>query len=255
MSTVIFAGIVILIIASIVISAVTYSRQQAYKAKQKKLSQLKSRSDEVLGHLRLLLQVDDQYDIIVSLQQQLVRFLKAAYALEPADQLISKNLATQTQNLALYKEGRRANPIECFMSSDSELNNAQLQLGQVSKYLDICRNRNWITVREHDAMNKRLQRLKLDLLLNTHVYQAEKCGQSGDMVMYQLHLKQARDALSKSKSEYPDKNARVKELSDMLNYSKRTNKMYGATEAPEEQTAASEDTPPQEEPNGEQPAS
>ncbi|MDX1451319.1 MAG: hypothetical protein R3183_02095 [Oleiphilaceae bacterium] len=231
MSTLIFAGIVVLILASLIVSAVTYSRQQAFKAKQKKLAQLKSRSDEVLDHLRLLLQIDENYDIIICLQTQLVRFLRGAIQLEPNDRQLAQSLATHTQNLSLYKEGRRPNAVECFVNSDSELSNAQLKVGQIGKYLDICRNRNWIGVQEHDQMSKHLQYLKLDLDVNSHVNQAQICGSEGDIVMYQLHLKQARDALSKTKLDVPNKNARVKELSEMLNYSKRTGKMFGQAES------------------------
>lgn len=244
MSTYIFAGIVVLIFASLIISAVSYSRQQAYKAKKKKLFSLKTRSDEILNYLRLLLQIDDDYRIIHFLQKQLVQLTRTAKGIAPEDPQWSRLLTTYEQSLSQYASGTRSNPIECYVSSDSELSTLQMQLLQVSKHLDVCRNRGLLDTQTHEAMLAHIQRLKLDLDVNSHVYQAQQHGTEGDIVLYQLHLKQARDALSKSKLNISDKTGRVKQLTEMINHAKRTNRMFDAPLPNSDTGAANGETEP-----------
>ncbi len=231
MSIYIFAGIVVLILASLIISAISYSRQQAYKERKKKLFSLKTRTDEILNYQRLLLHIDQDFTIILYLQKQLLQLIRAARNIAPEDAQLKALHISHEHHLAKYSAGKRDNPVECVVASDSELSNVQMQLLHISKHLDVCRNRGTLDSQTHENMLAHIQKLKLDLDVNSHMHQAQVCGTQGDMVLYQLHLKQARDALSKTKLDVPNKTDRIKQLSDMLNHAKRTNRVYASADS------------------------
>ncbi len=220
-----FAIIILVVIAALTLSAISYSRQQAIKAQKARLAQLKSSADEIYHHLSLFLRIDPDYQTITLLQNLLIHTLKTASDIVPQDTELRDRLAKSATNLAMYKGGSRANEIQYYVLSDNELTELHSQLGQACKFIDICKNRGIINLSQHAKIITHLQHIKLEVDINSHVVQANQCALDGDMVSYQLHLKQAKETLSRSKLNIPDKLARVKRLSEVLNDIKRTNKV------------------------------
>jgi len=208
-----------------IISGISYSRQQAMAKLQKKISQYRQQVDEVLGHIALLLKVDSDYQLIIQLQTLVVSTLQLSNSLSPKDHIISDNLRIQKQRLSEFKENKRDNQVIEFLETETELNQSKLQIGQISKLLDIYRNRGELSIDKSTTFNAHLKSLKLDLMINSHMNQARKCAERNDVMTYQMHIKQAREVVKKSTLEESEKNQKIKELTDILNEVKKTNKV------------------------------
>ena len=221
----IITAITILILLSLIISGISYSRQQAMAKLRIKISQYRQQSDELLGHIALLLKVDPQYQLITQLQVIAVNTLKLANSLSPTDQIISDNLRIQNQRLSELKEKKREEPAVEFFETETELNQLKSQIAQISKLLEIYRNRGELSIDKSNTYNAHLKKISFELTVNSHMNQARKCGERDDVATYQMHLKQARDLIKKSEMEENEKNKRIKELNDILNEVKKTNKI------------------------------
>ena len=221
----IITAITILILLSLIISGISYSRQQAMAKLRIKISQYRQQSDELLGHIALLLKVDPQYQLITQLQVIAVNTLKLANSLSPTDQIISDNLRIQNQRLSELKEKKREEPAVEFFETETELNQLKSQIAQISKLLEIYRNRGELSIDKSNTYNAHLKKISFELTVNSHMNQARKCGERDDVATYQMHLKQARDLIKKSEMEENEKNKRIKELTDILNEVKKTNKI------------------------------
>ena len=221
----IITAITILILLSLIISGISYSRQQAMAKLRIKISQYRQQSDELLGHIALLLKVDPQYQLITQLQVIAVNTLKLANSLSPTDQIISDNLRIQNQRLSELKEKKREEPAVEFFETETELNQLKSQIAQISKLLEIYRNRGELSIDKSNTYNAHLKKISFELTVNSHMNQARKCGERDDVATYQMHLKQARDLIKKSEMEENEKNKRIKELTDILNEVKKPNKI------------------------------
>ena len=208
-----------------IVSGISYSRQQAMAKLQKKISQYRQQVDEALEHIALLLRIDPDYQLLTQLQTLIVRTLQLANNLSPQDQIISDNLSIQKQRLIEFKENKRDIPVIEFLETETELNQLKLQIGQISKQLNIYRNRGELSIDKINTFNTHLKELTLELTINSHMNQARKCGERNDIAMYQMHIKQAREVVKKSAIEESEKNKRIKELTDILNEVKKTNKV------------------------------
>jgi len=217
--------ITVFIILSMIVSGISYSRQQAMAKLQKKISQYRQQVDEALEHIALLLRIDPDYQLLTQLQTLIVRTLQLANNLSPQDQIISDNLSIQKQRLIEFKENKRDIPVIEFLETETELNQLKLQIGQISKQLNIYRNRGELSIDKINTFNTHLKELTLELTINSHMNQARKCGERNDIAMYQMHIKQAREVVKKSAIEESEKNKRIKELTDILNEVKKTNKV------------------------------
>lgn len=226
-STLVISLIALVVVISLVASGISYSRQQAMKKRKLQITKLRQQADELLGYISLLLRIDQSYELLIEIQSLAVRALKAAHQLAPDDQLITTNLRTQEGKLLGYHSAQRDNAVTCYVASDIELNQARSQIGQISKLLDIYRNKGSLTAAKCQEMQIHLQSLKTELNINSHLYQADHFGEVGDMTMYQMHIKQALDTLKKNGPDSKEKNERIRELSNLLTEAKRTNKVVG----------------------------
>jgi len=217
--------ITVLIIFSMIVSGISYSRQQAMAKLQKKISQYRQQTDEILGHISLLLRVDPEYSLITQLQILAVNTLQLANNLSPQDLIISDNLRSQKEQLNNFKENKRENQVIEFFETETELNQLKSQIGQISKLLDIYSNRGKLSIDKSNAFHAHLKNLNLELTVNSHMNQARKCGEKNNVTMYQMHIKQAREVVKKSALDESEKNKRIKKLTDILNEVKRTNKI------------------------------
>jgi len=221
--TLIFGIITILILVSMIFSGISYNRQQSMKKKRAQLNRFKHQADELYGAISLLLKVDEKYELICELQNIVVSSLNGAHSLAPDDPLITSSYQTQATRLQQFKTATRENDVSCFTTNDAELNQAMSQLSQLSKILDIYKNKGTIAVAKHQELSNHIQTLRVDLDINSNLFQADNFAANGDITMYQMHLKQALEVLKRSTIESTEKNERIKYLSCMLTEVKKTN--------------------------------
>lgn len=221
----IISVISVLIVFSMIVSGVSYSRQQAMEKRQRQISKYRQQADEILGHIQLLLKVDPEYNLIIQLQNLAVNTLQSAYNLAPQDQITNDNLKNQKHRLQEFKDGQRDHEVHDYIETSTELSQSQLQLGQIDKLLDIYRNRGALSFQKSNEFKDHLKKIKLNLTVNSHIHQAKCCGENNDILMYQMHIKQAREVLKKSHLEENVKNKRIKKLTEILNEVKKTNKI------------------------------
>jgi len=224
-SSVIIAIISALIVLSMLVSGISYSRQQAMARRQKKISKYRQQSDEVISHITLLLKVDPHFSLITQLQSLAVSALQSAHNLALQDQTIMDNLHIQKQRLEEFKCGQRENEAQDFLETENELNQSQLQLSQITKLIDIYRNRGELSIEKSQAFGTHLKKLRLGLTVNSHLHQAQCCGDNNDISMAQMHIKQAREVIKSSFLEQDEKTNRIKILTNLLNEVKKTNKV------------------------------
>lgn len=224
-STFVISLIAGIIVISLVASGISYTRQQAMKRRKAQIAKLRAQADEALTYISLLLKIDEKYSLICQLQAVAVSSLSAAYQLAPDDPLIVNNLKIQRDRLEFYKTGKRQNKIMCYMINDTELAQSQSHLSQLSKLLDIFRNKGLITAASCSEFQLHIETLKVELNINSNLYQADSFAEEGDITMYTMHLKQAIDQLKKSNIDNKIKNQRIRQLSELLNDVKRTNQV------------------------------
>lgn len=222
---VVAAIIIALIVISLVVSSISYTRQKALAERQKQLQALKSEIAELSGYQHLILSVDDQYEIAVFIQKQLLELLIQAQDIAPADAELSLMLANETQTLEALINEQRTATVSLVKQSDEELRGTKLELGKISKSLDIYTNKGLLSASNNQAFKERIKRIQLDLDVSSHKAQAEAYGERQDIALYLNHLKQARNALTKSPLNFVDKNEQIKALSDQISEVQRTNKV------------------------------
>lgn len=226
-STLIISLIASIIVISMVASGVSYSRQQAMKKRKLRITKLRQQADELLSYTSLLLKIDESFELIIQIQSLAVNAIRAAHQLAADDPLINAHLHTQEAKLLDYKSGQRENKVACYVTSDIELTQAQSQIGQIGKLLDIYRNKGSLTAAKWQELQIHLQTVKVELNINSNLYQADSFAEEGDMTMYQMHIKQALDLLKKTSIDNDKKNARIRQLSALLAEAKRTNRVVG----------------------------
>lgn len=216
--------IALLIISSFIISAISYSRQQALKKRTLMVKRFVQQSDEALGFISLLLRIDHAYELLIQLQTLVVNALGNALKLNPDDQFLHQNLNSQKTKLIEYKENQRSNEVNCWLATDSELTATQSQLNQLNKLLDLYRNQGALSIAKHQQLISHIQKLKDDISTNSYLYQADLYGEQNNLTSYQLYIKQAIQSIKKTQMDGTLKNKRIKELSDRVQEVKRTGK-------------------------------
>lgn len=223
-STFIIALIAALLIGSFIVSAISYSRQQALKKKKQLVKRYQQQADEALSYITLLLRIDENYDLILQLQVLVVNALTSASRLNPEDKQLQGNLVSQKNKLNEFKSKQRPFEACCWVTSDSELASLQSQLSQLNKLLDLYRNKGDLNFTKHQELQLQVNRLQQELSTNSYLYQADCFAVENNITPYQLYIKQAIQAIKKSNIETTAKNAKIKELSDRVNEVKRTGK-------------------------------
>lgn len=223
-STVIISAFAGLIIISIMISAISYSRQQALAKRKKLFKKHQSQATEILSVVHMLANIDEKYDLLLLLQKQVVAELLSAVDLFPDESNMNSLLQSETARLAMFKEKKRDEEVRDYCTSDTELNQTRTQLGVANKIIDIFFNRHDISKAKKEELQTHIKHLTLNVEVNSNLHQANKYVEQNDVVMFQIYVKQAMKVLKKTSIEFDNKNARIKQLSDTLKESKSTNK-------------------------------
>lgn len=224
-ATAIIMSVVILLIASLALSAFTYTRQQSLAKRQTKVMFYKQQADEMLGYLSLLLTLDPDYGLILLLQKRVVYMLRNAADLVPKDEFLRDTLRKHQQHLARYDQHQRENKLTPFLLNDAELNLAQSQLTQMSKLLDMFCAQALITPDEVERLKQHVRELRLNLEISSHLEQANRYADAKDFVMYQMHVKHAREALRKTSIELTGKEKKIDHLSEALRLVKESHEL------------------------------
>ena len=223
-TTFIIATIAIILIASFILSGISYSRQQALKKRKQMIRRYQQQADEALSYVSLLLRIDEEYDVIIQLQNLVVNALTNAFKINPEDKMTINNLGSQKTKLNDYKEKHRSNELCCWFISDSELSATQSQLAQLNKLFDLYRNKGDLSFSKHQDLQSHIHKLQQDLTINSYLYQADLCAEQNNITSYQLYIKQAIQVIKKSANESNQKNQMIKELSERIQEVKRTGK-------------------------------
>lgn len=219
------ATIIALIVISLVVSSISYTRQKALEERQKQLHALKREIAELSGHQDLILSVDEHYEIALFLQKQLLKLLTQAQDIAPADADLSLMLASETQKFEALSNEKRTATVSLVKQSDEALRGTKLELAKVSKSLDIYTNKGLLSASNNRAFKERIKRIQLDVDVSSHMAQAETYGERKDIALHLNHLKQARNALSKSPLNFAGKNEQIKTLSAQITEVQRTNQV------------------------------
>jgi len=230
-------AIILVVLISLVVSSISYSRQKSLAAKQAALQQCKTQAMEFLQLTQILLNKDESYELLRLLHTQALSCLKKASHIAPEDPEVLNLLKRETLRMQSYAQEQRSEEIQLAEESDEALKSTHMRLSQVSKALDILSNKGKISPADHQAYKTHIRTLQLNIDVASHREQAQAYAQRGDIVLYQTHLKQARDALSKSKLEFDGKLEQIKELSDKIAEVKRTNKVTLDPEEEQQNTA------------------
>lgn len=215
-STLTLSIITLVIIGSFVVSAISYSRQQALKKRKQLVRQLQLKAEEALSYQQLLVSIDKGFQLITPIQQMIVHDLSKAHKLTPNDSMLAHNLKIQEEKLSQFKQNIRENQIVRWANSDNELAQIQGQLVQVEKLLDLSRNRGEINIATNQFLHAHLSMLKLEISANSYLFQADHFAEQQNLTSYQLYIKQAIQVIKKSNIDARQKNTRIKELSDRI---------------------------------------
>lgn len=224
-ATAIILSVVFLLIASLALSAFIYTRQQSLAKRRTKVMFYKQQADEMLGYLALLLALDPNYELILLLQKRVIHMTRNASELIPQDAMLRDTLRKHQHNLTKYEKHQRDNDLTLYLLSDAELNQAQSQLTQLSKLLDMFCAQALITHDDVDRLKQHVRELRLNLEVCSHLEQANRYAQAKDFVMYQMHVKHAREALRKTSIEVAGKEKKIDHLSEALRLVKESHEL------------------------------
>lgn len=223
--TAIILSFVFLLIASLALSAYTYNRQLSLAKRRSKVMFYKQQADEMLRYQSLLLTLDPSYELIQLLQKRAVILTRYAYELLPKDELLRDTLNRHKYNLERYEKHQRDNPLSPYFLNDAELNQAQLQLTQLNKLLDMFCAQTVISHDDNERLKQYLRGLRLNVEVDSHLEQANRLAEGKDLAMYQMHVKHARDALRKSSIEVDGKENKIERLNEALRLLKETHEI------------------------------
>ncbi len=215
-TVIIFSILGAVLLVSIIFSSIAYSRQQALTLKKSQVLQLTRRIQDLQEALNTLLHIDNKYELIIIIQSQILALLEKKSLLEP-DNMATKSLLEQQQLLnGSYRKEQRNNDISRKMPNDEAINLAHFQLLQITKLLQKYRSKNKISSAKYSELTNHIQKLRLDIEVESHIEQANTYQKNKDIIMTQSHLKQARESLRGSPLEFPEKAQLIRELTDRI---------------------------------------
>ena len=226
MSITIISGVIVaLVVISLVVSSISYNRQKAIAHRNKMLAKLRANTVDFASCIQLLLQVDEEYEILILFQKQLLKLLLNIQELASDDPKIASELIKEQNNLMAFKEGKRQTKVSLVETSNEDLTSTKMQLGRISKQLDIFRNKGLVSSDKCDGLKEHIRKIQVCLDVESHKAQANHYALENDVALNLNHLQQARDALTKSSVQFDEKQAQIKELTDMINEIRKTNKV------------------------------
>ncbi|TNC80655.1 MAG: hypothetical protein C9356_13130 [Oleiphilus sp.] len=248
--TLISSIIIFIILAALIVSSISYNRQKAIAQQRKEIARHKKQAAEILPLRDFIATVDPEYELLMVLQKQLVLAMENVLEIVPMDAQTRALASSENQRLKQFKEGKRQTEIDQVMTTEEDLKISKQTLARISKHLDISRNAGHLSASVHQRLHRHTLALSLLIEVASHEHQAAQCADKGDIVLYQTHLKQAREALKKAPIDEEEKNTRIRVLTETLNEIKRTNRIVALPEyeAREEVPLSQENESPEQPP-------
>jgi hypothetical protein len=217
MESAFFIGVLsIMVIGSIIVSTMAYSRQQAHSLRKSQARQLKHKLDGYQDMLATLLRIDKEYDLALIVHQQILSMIQKLLALEPENEnYLQLNEEEQIHRTQL-SGGKRTQEISTRLASDHDINTCNYQLLQLSKLILNQKKKSLISPANAAALYNQVKKLRLNIEVDSHIAQGELYLKNNDRILGQTHLKQAREALKNSDIEFPEKSDLIKQLSERI---------------------------------------
>ncbi len=209
-------SLVALFIGSAFLSTIAYKKQQAIKLTKSKIRHYKRKADELTDIRNILLRTDEDYESILIIQTMICNYTKKAFELDQTNENLKKELDQENFYLDNYNAGKRDNEIEKAFDSDSEIESANIRLNNFARILLKAKKTGAVSPAKCADIARRMQKLRLDIEVESHLKQARSYLANDDRVLAQSHLKQAKEALRGSPLEFPEKNQRIKDIADEI---------------------------------------
>jgi|GEM_PF-5542943 len=204
------------VLVSVIISTVAYSREQARELKKSQIRQIKHRIGRYHDMLYTLLNMDKEYDLILMVHHQILGLLGKLLLLEPDNDRFSQMFEEEKILHTEYQNNKRTQEVSTVLTSDQEINAANFQLMQISKLILKNKDNNLLSAAKATELYNLIKKLRLNIEVNSHEAQAEAYIKNNDRILAQSHFKQAREALKNTTIEYPEKNSHIKTLSEKI---------------------------------------
>lgn len=222
-TVIIFSTLGGLLLLSIVLSSFAHKRQQALSLKKSRLNQLSRNISDLEETLNTILKIDQSYDLILILHQQLISLLEKKLSLEPENRRTLHQLEQHKIINTRYRNNEREGEINKAMQSDEAINLANFQLLQVTKLLQKFKLSKKLSPAKFSELTNHIYRLRLDIDVESHIAQADRYSASNDIVMTQSHLRQARESLRAFHGDFPEKSQLIRTLSERIKGINQTN--------------------------------
>lgn len=208
--------IAFLIVGAIIASGVLYARQQALQQRASQMRALQQKYDELTKLYDLVFLADDQPRIVATLNEALLDLVRQMRRLEPRRpelQTLFQELQVRHSALeqgTLLPQGQR------IMSTDAALTALLAGLAQTLQKLQRFKVRGMLTPIQYEEYALHLRRLALETEVESHLALADALLKDSERVKALAHLRHARDTLKKSAPDLPDRNERIRQLSDRI---------------------------------------
>ncbi|OZG71258.1 hypothetical protein BTA51_21665 [Hahella sp. CCB-MM4] len=207
--------LLLILIASIVISGIVYSRQQAiaYKRGQIKLS--KQKYAEVNGYLQFILKVDDQLVIALILAQNLADITQSLVKLEKKSEDFKLLHDNDLAKIQAIRQGNLVPQNQKSITNDNQLSAHIKTLNEIGHLLQRFKIRGVISPSDYEAHLYHLQKLAFEIELEGYLQLAERLASSDPRKAINRY-KQARQVIKRTRVELPDKNEKIRELTEKI---------------------------------------
>lgn len=193
-----------------------YRRQQRIQLTKSKIRQFKQKADELIDIRNTLLRADDEYESIILVQSLILSNLTHAQQLDSENEHLRMEVEKETYYLDLYKSQKRENEINKAFDSDSDIQSTNIRLNSFARILLKAKKTGAVSAAKCADIARHMQKLRLDIEVESHLKQARSFLANDDRVLAQSHLKQAKEALRTSPLEFPEKNQRIKDIAEEI---------------------------------------
>lgn len=229
LATIGFSILGLIFVVSLIVSGFAYKRQQSINEKKRQIRHLQQSKVDYQDTLNALLQVDKSTELACLLQKQVINLCERVITVDPTLEESRNNLEKEQAFLKQIKEGSANSNATPAKNSDEEIGVANLQLNQVTKLLSSSYKKGKLPKGKYVEFINHINRLRLDIDVESHTNQGERYADKSDWIMSQSHFKLAKEALRTTKIEFPERNEKIRHLSERI---KELQKRSFITEAP-----------------------
>ncbi|WP_020409424.1 hypothetical protein [Hahella ganghwensis] len=214
--TILIITLLIILIASIVISGIVYSRQQALAYKQGQIKLNRQKYAEVNALLKFMLKVDDTPNISLILAHNLADITQALVKLEKKSEDYKIMHDNELARIQSIRQGKLCPQNQKAVTNDNQLSAHLKTLNDVGHLLQRYKIRGTLSPSDYEEHMYHLQKLAYEIELNVYLEQALQLEQNNDTRRAINRLKQARQTIKRTRVELPDKNDRIRELTEKI---------------------------------------